>query len=71
MHGVVPEQETERGIVGGGSTNAWAFFVLGPIWALTYFTLFRVVIQRFDLKTPGRDLDDETEAAPAAASNDV
>jgi len=51
------------------STNAWAFLVLGPIWALMYFTLFRVVIQRFDLKTPGREIEEEREAiaAPAAA----
>ena len=48
------------------STNALWFLVLGPIWALAYYTLFRVVIQRFDLKTPGREVEDEAEAATAA-----
>jgi PTS system glucose-specific IIC component len=48
------------------SSNAWLFFVLGPVWALMYFTLFRVVIQRFDLKTPGREEEDDVEAAAAA-----
>src|SRR6185503_19141973 len=37
------------------SSNAWAFFVLGPLYAGIYYGLFRVVIQRFDLKTPGRE----------------
>jgi glucose PTS system EIICB or EIICBA component len=52
------------------SSNAWAFFVLGPLWALMYYGLFRVVIQRFDLKTPGRELEDDAEAVavPAAAA---
>jgi PTS system glucose-specific IIC component len=53
------------------STNALWFLALGPLWALMYYGLFRTVIQRFDLKTPGRELEDEHEAAgvaPAAAA---
>jgi PTS system glucose-specific IIC component len=50
------------------STNAWAFLVLGPIWALMYFTLFRVAIQRFDFKTPGREIEDASEAVAAATT---
>jgi len=51
------------------SSNAWAFFVLGPLYAGIYYGLFRVVIQRFDLKTPGREdeADDAVAAAPVAA----
>jgi len=45
------------------STNALWLLVLGPAWALVYYTLFRVVIQRFDLKTPGREVEDEGETA--------
>jgi PTS system glucose-specific IIC component len=48
------------------SSNALWFLVLGPAWALMYYTLFRVAIQRFDLKTPGRELEDEHEAATAS-----
>ena len=39
------------------STHALWFFVLGPLWALMYYGLFRYVIRRFDLKTPGRELE--------------
>ncbi len=41
------------------SHNALWFLVIGPIWAVLYFFLFRTVIMTFDLKTPGRE--DETE----------
>jgi PTS system glucose-specific IIC component len=47
------------------SSNALWFFVIGPAWALMYYTLFRVIIQRFDLKTPGREEEDETGTAAA------
>src|SRR6187399_494874 len=43
------------------STNALWLLVLGPAWALMYYGLFRVMIQRFDLKTPGREVEEETE----------
>ncbi len=48
------------------SANAWWLLALGPLWALVYFSLFRVVIQRFDLKTPGRELEADLDAATAA-----
>jgi PTS system glucose-specific IIC component len=53
------------------STNAMWFFVLGPLWALIYFGLFRWAIRRFDLKTPGREVEadvDLTATAPLAAA---
>jgi PTS system glucose-specific IIC component len=50
------------------SSNALWFFVIGPAWALMYYTLFRVIIQRFDLKTPGREEEEETEAATPAVT---
>ena len=51
------------------STNALWFLALGPLWAAMYYGLFRLMIQRFDLKTPGRELEEEAEgtAAPPVA----
>jgi glucose PTS system EIICB or EIICBA component len=40
------------------------FLWLGPLWALMYYGLFRTLIIKQDLKTPGRELDDVT--APAS-----
>jgi PTS system glucose-specific IIC component len=50
------------------STNAWLLLVLGPAWAFVYYAVFRAVIQRFDLKTPGRELEGDAETAPAVAA---
>ena len=37
------------------STRAWWLLLLGPLWALLYYTVFRTVILKFNLKTPGRE----------------
>jgi PTS system glucose-specific IIC component len=48
------------------STRALWYLWLGPIWAALYFALFRVLIVRLDLKTPGREAEEAgSEAAPA------
>ncbi len=39
------------------SRGLW-YLWLGPIWAVLYYTLFRTLILRRNLKTPGRELDD-------------
>jgi len=50
--------------------NPWIILIMGPIWFAIYFLVFRWVIRRFDLKTPGREDDDvlddedESDAAP-------
>jgi PTS system glucose-specific IIC component len=48
---------------------------LGPVWALLYYAVFRFAIERFNLRTPGRENDSEastgnagTEKASRAAS---
>jgi PTS system glucose-specific IIC component len=48
------------------STNALWLLVIGPIWAALYYATFRVMITKFDLKTPGRE--DNTTADDAGAS---
>ena len=40
------------------STRGLWYLWLGPIWALVYYGLFRTMITRFDLKTPGREIDE-------------
>jgi PTS system glucose-specific IIC component len=44
------------------SRGLW-LLVLGPLWAVMYYALFRTLIVRFNLKTPGREVEDATAAA--------
>lgn len=48
------------------SYRGWWLLWLGPLWAAMYFTLFRTLILRRDLKTPGRELEDATAGVPSA-----
>jgi PTS system glucose-specific IIC component len=48
------------------SRGLW-YLWLGPIWAALYFVLFRVLIVKLDLKTPGREVE---EAASDAAATE-
>jgi PTS system N-acetylglucosamine-specific IIC component len=56
------------------ATNPWLLFVIGPIYAVVYYAVFRGLIAVLDLKTPGREpdvVDEEIgqadlEPAPAA-----
>jgi PTS system glucose-specific IIC component len=45
------------------ATKPWLVFVIGPMWGAVYYFLFRAVILKFDLKTPGRELVEETVSA--------
>lgn len=48
-------------LIGDKSTHAWYVFILGPIYAAIYYGVFRFVITKWNLKTPGRE-DDAAEA---------
>ncbi len=48
------------------STHGWWLLVLGPLWALVYYTVFRVVITKFDLKTPGREIEEAVVSSEVA-----
>ena len=49
-------------------TRPWLVLLVGPIWAILYYGLFRWAIARFDLPTPGREREpDLTGATPEAA----
>ncbi|MEK6625324.1 MAG: PTS glucose transporter subunit IIBC [Bdellovibrionota bacterium] len=47
------------------SSNALWFLVIGPMWGALYFGLFSFVIKKFDLRTPGREIETDVEEASA------
>jgi PTS system glucose-specific IIC component len=51
-------------LIGGKAQGAWYVFILGPIYAVIYYVVFRFVITKWNLKTPGRE-DEAVEAAGA------
>ncbi|HEU5185678.1 MAG TPA: PTS glucose transporter subunit IIBC [Gemmatimonadaceae bacterium] len=54
------------------SERGWWFLWLGPLWALMYFGLFRTLIVKRDLKTPGRELEEtgvEVSGGPGVAGD--
>jgi PTS system glucose-specific IIC component len=52
------------------SKNALWLLVLGPIWALVYYSAFRWLIVKFNLKTPGREAQEITAALTAPVEGD-
>lgn len=54
-------------LIGGKAQGALYVFILGPIYAAIYYGVFRFMIEKFNLKTPGRD--NEVEAAVAVGSS--
>lgn len=42
-------------------TNAWLVIPVGLVFAVIYYFGFRLAIRKFNLKTPGREVDDEGE----------
>jgi glucose PTS system EIICB or EIICBA component len=52
------------------SHGALWLFVLGPIWAGVYYGVFSFAITRFNLLTPGREVETETPPAGHSAAGD-
>ncbi|MDQ6827302.1 MAG: PTS glucose transporter subunit IIBC [Gemmatimonadota bacterium] len=50
------------------STRGWWLLWLGPLWALMYYTIFRTLILKWNLKTPGREADDVLAGAADRAA---
>lgn len=48
------------------STNAAWLLIIGPLWGLMYFSIFRFFILKFNLKTPGRELEPEVDQGVVA-----
>ncbi len=47
----------------GMDTKPWMTFILGPIYAVIYYSVFRFMILKFNFKTPGREDADESGVA--------
>lgn len=43
------------------ATRPWAIIPIGLCFAVVYYAIFRFAITRFDLRTPGREPEDEVE----------
>lgn len=41
--------------------NPWMIILIGLVFFALYYIIFRIIIAKFDLKTPGREDDDEFE----------
>src|SRR4029079_2867331 len=53
------------------SHNPLWLLVLGPSWGCIYYGIFTFAIRKFNLATPGRELEDETTKAAHTASADT
>jgi PTS system N-acetylglucosamine-specific IIC component len=49
------------------ATHPWLLLPVGAVYALLYYGLFRYCIERFNLKTPGREAEEVGAPLPAAA----
>lgn len=54
-------------LLGKNAQGSWYVLVVGPLYAGVYYGVFRFVIERFNLKTPGR----EDEAVAATVGGDA
>ena len=52
------------------ANNVWMLLVMGAIFFAVYYVLFRLVIRWWNLRTPGREPEDEFEAEQAANNED-
>jgi len=55
------------GILHGLSTKWYLVPVVAAIWFVVYYAIFRFAITRFNLKTPGRDIDTAAAVEQAVA----
>ena len=46
-------------------TNAWIVIPVGLVFAVIYYFGFRFAIRKFNLKTPGRELEEDDDDSPA------
>ena len=51
-------------------TKPWIVLILGPIYGVIYYTIFRTIIVKLNLKTPGREEDSEEELSITIAAEE-
>lgn len=54
-------------LFGKNATGAFWVLIIGPVYGALYYGIFRAVIERFNLKTPGREVE-SADALAASAS---
>ncbi|MFT7561435.1 MAG: PTS system glucose-specific IIC component [Flavobacteriales bacterium] len=52
------------------SSRAGWLFVIGPLWAVLYYVVFRIAIAKFNLKTPGREIEAKATGNGAVVEGD-
>jgi PTS system glucose-specific IIC component len=52
------------------SHNALWLWIIGPLWGLMYYGIFTFAIKRFNLLTPGREVEEEAVTVARSASAD-
>lgn len=52
------------------AVNPWLIIPIGLVFAVVYYVVFRFVIEKFDLKTPGRAEDEEEGESSIQLAND-
>lgn len=50
-------------VLSGNGSNLWLFAIVGLRYALAYYTIFRVLIAKLNLKTPGREESTSEQSA--------
>ncbi|KLV07267.1 PTS glucose-specific subunit IIBC [Photobacterium aquae] len=53
------------------SSNAWLFILIGPLWAVMYYGIFRFMITKFNLMTPGRENEQDEISQVAEIGNEM
>lgn len=53
------------------STNAWSLLPVGLAFGVVYYLLFRILIIKLNLKTPGREEDDDVDTISDDADTDA
>ena len=48
------------------ANNPWMLLIMGVVFFVIYYVLFRILIVKFNLKTPGREDDDDEVAKKEA-----
>ncbi|MDH5162142.1 maltose/glucose-specific PTS transporter subunit IIBC [Heyndrickxia oleronia] len=56
------------GVLQGTYTKWYLVLVVGVIWFAIYYSVFRYAIIKFNLKTPGREIEEEKESSDSATS---